>query len=166
MRDRATLGMAMFLISDGVLFFFLLLAFVYFRPAVGISLDPRAAAVYTACLLASAFTVWRAGREEPSRLWLSATALLGTVFLAGQVSGYLRLFRAGINMSQGLFGTTFFTLAGVHGLHIAAGLVVIGILAAGATRQFTAIRATALYWYFLTVVWLCIFGMVYLWSPR
>ena len=89
-------------------------------------------------------------------MWLGITAALGLVFLAGQGSEYVRLFHQGVTMSQGLFGTTFFTLTGVHGLHLIVGLLLLAVVA---DRQ-----VVALYWYFVGAVWLVIFAVVYLWS--
>ena len=151
MRTRAELGMAMFLISDAVFFFLLLLAFVYFRAAGAAKLNLTAGALDTACLLASSFTVWR------SRRWLGITIGLGLAFLIGQGIQYLRLIRDGVTISQGLFGTTFFTLAGMHGLQVLIGLVALAIV------PFTAIRPVAMYWAFMAIVWLVIFVAAYIW---
>jgi heme/copper-type cytochrome/quinol oxidase subunit 3 len=152
-QRRTELGMVMFLIAEAVFFFLLMLAFVYFRTPGAGKLNLGAGAFDTGCLLASIFTIWRA--TAGSRLWLSATILFGALFLAGQGAQYLRLMREGVTISQGLFGTTFFTLAGVHGLHVLAGLIALGIV------PVTAIRTMALYWYFVAGVWLAIFLVAY-----
>jgi heme/copper-type cytochrome/quinol oxidase subunit 3 len=125
MTKRAQLGMAMFLIAEAVFFFLLILAFAYFRAI------PRIAPtgmLLTAALLASVFSMWRA--------WRWVTIALGVVFLIGQA---------------GYFGTTFFTLAAVHGLHVLAGLIALALVPA------SALRTMALYWYFFTAVWIVIF---------
>ncbi len=152
-RRRTELGMAMFLIAEAVFFFLLILAFVYFRTPGAGKLNLGAGVLDTACLLASIFTIWRA--TAGSRLWLAATILFGTIFLAGQGVQYLHLMRDGVTISQGLFGTTFFTLAGVHGLHVFAGLIALAIV------PVTAIRTMALYWYFVAGVGLAIFLVAY-----
>jgi heme/copper-type cytochrome/quinol oxidase subunit 3 len=154
---RTELGIAMFLIAEAVFFFLLMLAFVYFRTPGAGKLNLGAGALDTACLLASIFTIWRA--TAGSRLWLSATILFGALFLAGQVIQYLQLMYDGVTISQGLFGTTFFTLAGVHGLHVLVGLIALAIVPAA------AIRTTALYWYFVAGVWLAIFLVAYVGGP-
>jgi heme/copper-type cytochrome/quinol oxidase subunit 3 len=164
MRHQARLGMAMFLLSEAVFFFMLIAAFVYFRAAsfatAAASLDLNAAAAYTVCLMASSFTMWRAA-VTGLRAWLAGTILLGGVFLFGQVSEYLRLFHQKITISQSLFGTAFFTLTGIHGLHLAVGIVMLAILLG---RRALAVDVVALYWYFVDIVWLAIFAIVYLWS--
>lgn len=106
MTQRAQLGMAMFLISEAVFFFLLILAFAYFRaiPAV----HSTAGWLLTACLVAASLTVWRA--------WRWVTVALGVAFLIG------------------LFWTTSSVLTGLHGLHILAGIVALALVPASALR--------------------------------
>jgi heme/copper-type cytochrome/quinol oxidase subunit 3 len=153
---RAQLGMAMFLISESIFFVLLLLAFVYFRPPASQDLHLRMTSIYTALFLGSSFSVWRAA--SGSRVWLGVTIALGAAFLIGQGSEYLRLIDNGVTMSQGLFGTTFFTLAGAHGLNVLAALV-----ALAAVPQ-SGVRVVAMYWTFLAAVWVAIFLTAYVWS--
>jgi cytochrome c oxidase subunit 3 len=155
-RQRGQLGMAMFLLSEAVFFFLLILAFVYFRAAGAGKLNLEAGAIDTACLLASVISMWRATAGD--RRWLAITIALGAAFLIGQGRQYLHLIRDGVTISQGLFGTTFFTLAGAHGLHVLIGLVVLAMVPS------TGIRAMALYWYFFAGVWLAIFLVAYVGS--
>ena len=134
-------------------FFLLILAFIYFRTAGAGNLNLGAGALDTAGLLVSVFSMWRATTGD--RRWLAVTIGLGSAFLIGQGIQYLRLIRDGVTISQGLFGTTFFTLAGAHGLHVLVGLVALALVPS------TAIRAMALYWYFFAGVWLVIFLVAY-----
>jgi heme/copper-type cytochrome/quinol oxidase subunit 3 len=149
-----------------VFFFMLIAAFVYFRAAslaaaaANLNLGPTA--VYTACLVASSFTMWRAAATG-LRVWLGGTIVLGGAFLFGQGSEYLRLFHQKITISQSLFGTTFFTLTGLHGLHVLVGIVLLAILL-GLKRNPVAVETVALYWYFVDIVWIAIFAIVYLWT--
>lgn len=171
--------MAMFLISEGVFFFMLIAAFVYFRgpasPAAG-NLSLGATAIYTLCLAASSFTMWRASatsqRETLTGLrgWIAGTLALGCIFFAGQTSEYARLLHKNITISQGLFGATFFTLTGFHGLHVLFGILLLAVLLYIATaqnppeRRSAAVQTVALYWYFVDLVWIAIFAIVYLWT--
>lgn len=134
-RARAQLGMSMFLIAEAVFFFLLILAFAYFR-ALPSAFEPSER-LFTVFLIASCVSLWRA--VAGSRLWLWITIALGAAFLAGQVAFY---------------GTVFFTLAGIHGLHVFGGLIALGIVPS------TALRTMALYWYFFALVWLVIFVVV------
>ena len=164
MRQRARLGMVMFLLSEAVFFFMLIAAFVYFRDtrAAAGSLRLGTSTLYTVCLAASSFTMWRAA-ETGTRSWLAGTIALGATFLLGQGSEYLRLFRQNITISQSLFGTTFFTLTGFHGLHVLIGIVLLGV-ALRLSENAAAFESVALYWYFVDAVWLAIFAVVYLWT--
>jgi heme/copper-type cytochrome/quinol oxidase subunit 3 len=171
MRDRVRLGMALLLLSDALVFFFLILAFIYFRDeslrAAALSLDLHATAIWTACLLASGFSMWRAAAGQRRRFWLGVTIALGLVFFLGQGNEYLRILRDGIAISQGLFATTFFTLAGIHGLHVLAGILLLAILfvlSNSSERFSTATGAIAMYWHFVAAVWIAIFSIVYLWT--
>jgi heme/copper-type cytochrome/quinol oxidase subunit 3 len=166
MRDRARLGMALLLLTDALFFFFLIVAFIYFRDAslrtAAMSLDLRATAIWTACLLASGFSMWRAAAGPRRRLWLGVTIALGLAFFLGQGNEYLRILRDGIAVSQGLFATTFFTLAGIHGLHVLTGILLLAILLWVADSTATAV--IAMYWYFVAAAWIAIFSIVYLWT--
>ena len=133
---RAELGMALFLIAETAFFFLLVLAFAYFR-AMPQGISPWGW-FFTALLVASAASVWRAAAE--SRLCLWVTIALGAAFLAGQSI---------------FFGTTFFTLAGIHGLHILAGLIALAVAPP------TVIKVVALYWYFFVILWLAIVVVIY-----
>lgn len=152
MWQPAKLGMAMLLIAEGVFFFMLIVAYVYFRDqSLGIAaatLNVRLTSIYTACLLISGVAIWRTR--------LAVGALFGGIFLAGQGTEYARMLRNGVTMGQGLFGTTFLTLAGMHELHALIGLgLLLGLRSSGAISMF---------WQFVVASWLVIFAVVYLWS--
>lgn len=180
MRQQARLGMALFLLSEAVFFFMLIAAFVYFRraslPIAAANLKLGTTAFYTAALLASSFTMWRAVSGGASRAWLAGTIVLGAVFLFGQTSEYVRLFRQNITISQNLFGATFFTLTGFHGLHVLVGILLLVVLSPQSSVKSLetddwrlvshriAVETVSLYWYFVDAVWIAIFSVVYLWS--
>jgi heme/copper-type cytochrome/quinol oxidase subunit 3 len=181
MMEKNKLGMAFFLGSEAVFFGVLILAYIYYYgayadgPNAANTLEPVTAGIFTLCLLASSFTLWRAqksveqGRPAGPRMWLLATIVLGAIFLAGQGWEYLRLLGAGVTISRGLFATTFFTLTGFHGLHVFSGLIALATLLglAGIGRRGgrfpAAVAAGELYWHFVDAVWIVIFGLVYLW---
>lgn len=104
--------------------------------------------------------------------WLIVTLLLGGVFLFGQVREYMGLYAAGVSANRSLFATTFFTLTGFHGLHVAIGLLAIGAVAilAGSgslgvsAREEEAFGSVEIYWHFVDAVWVVIFSIVYLWE--
>lgn len=172
--QRVRLGMALFLLNEAVLFLMLIVSFVYFRNSVvraaARSLDLPAAGILTACLIASSLTMQRAAATG-ARSWMAGTLALGAIFLYGQGLEYLRLFARRITISRGQFGTTFFTLTGVHALHVLVGILVLAVLLLLSVRESglraarrTALDAVALYWYFVDAVWIVIFLTVYVWA--
>jgi heme/copper-type cytochrome/quinol oxidase subunit 3 len=182
MMERNKLGMALFLLSEAVFFLLLVLAYAFFHTAGSLgttaagALDVVKSGVFTLALLASSATLWRAdgllktGRRRGARRWIAATILLGMIFLAGQALEYAHLLRANVTISRNLFGTTFFTLTGFHGLHVAVGLVLLLVLLALAAcgresePKAPAVDCVSLYWHFVDGVWIVIFSVVYLWG--
>jgi len=152
MWPKDKLGMAMLILAESVFFFMLILAFVYFRDeslkAATASLNLGATSIYTVCLLLSSLALWR-GR-------VAIAIVLGGFFLAGQGTEYARMLRSGVAMSHDLFGTTFLTLAGMHGLHVVTGLALLLALRRSV--------ASAMFWQFVVAAWMAIFAVVYLWS--
>jgi heme/copper-type cytochrome/quinol oxidase subunit 3 len=178
--DTAKLGVSAFLLSEAVFFGFLIAAYIYFYGAVThgpnarTSLDPPRTLVFTLCLIASSGTMWLAERRLAAakrngfRLWLGVTILLGAAFLFGQGLEYAGLFAKRITPERNLFGATFFTLTGFHGLHVLCGLISLAVLMTLAfrrsfgERERSGVGAVALYWHFVDAVWIVIFSLVYL----
>jgi heme/copper-type cytochrome/quinol oxidase subunit 3 len=137
-------------------------------------LDVGRTTAFTVCLFASSFTIHRAakslarGQQGAFRAWLLATLILGAVFIAGQAMEYRALLASGLSVDTSLFASTFFTLTGFHGLHVTLGLLAIGVLFVLALagdltgRRSSALGAIGLYWHFVDVVWVVVFGVVYL----
>ena len=98
------------------------------------------------------------------RNWTALTLLLGIAFLAGQLYDYSTL---GFGISDGAFGTVFYTLTGFHGAHVFGGTVGLTILVARATqgqfsaRNHVAVEAISFYWHFVDVVWIALFSTLY-----
>lgn len=169
-RDKILLGVAIFIGSESIFFLAVVLAYVAFRQA-GLAdarthLDITRTALFSALLFSSSATMGRASARRDAR-WLVATGVLGGLFLFGQGAEYVRLLGAGIGPGSALFGTTFFTLTGLHGLHVIAGLAAIAGLWAASRHRPRAVRpvaweAVAMYWHFVDAVWVVVFGVVYL----
>ena len=176
----ALVGMLLFIASE-VMFFGGLFA-TYFNarasvpagewhPPPGGHLDLPLAAVLTAVLVSSSFTmqfgVWAIRRGDTGKLkmWTAITLGLGILFLAGQLYDYSQL---GFGIADGVFGTVFYTLTGFHGAHVFGGAVGLTIVLARATRgQFSArnhvaVEAVSMYWHFVDVVWIGVFTTIYL----
>jgi cytochrome c oxidase subunit 3 len=140
----------------------------------------------TAVLVASSFTcqmgVFAAERGEVGRSgsllnirrwgmreWYVLTFLMGSFFIGGQVYEYAALFTEGLTLSSNAYGSVFFLATGFHGLHVTGGLIAF-VLLLGRTylaRTFTheqAVSAVVVsyYWHFVDVVWIALFGVIYL----
>ncbi|MSQ40546.1 MAG: cytochrome oxidase subunit III [Dehalococcoidia bacterium] len=108
------------------------------------------------------------GNQRGMRVWLLATALLGAIFLGGQMYEFTVFVGEGVTLQHNLFGTTFFTLTGFHGAHVTVGvfmlLTLVGASFAGKLKpeQSLNVELVGLYWHFVDVVWIVIFTVVYL----
>ncbi|HBZ71892.1 MAG TPA: heme-copper oxidase subunit III [Deltaproteobacteria bacterium] len=128
----------------------------------------------TACLLASSVTVVLAvgalkrGAASMNALWLGVTILLGVAFLSRTAREWRRLiFDDGLSINTNLFGTTFYSLVGLHAGHVLVGLcmliIILGCALRGALRPAHAERVELVswYWHFVDVVWLVVLTVVY-----
>jgi heme/copper-type cytochrome/quinol oxidase subunit 3 len=102
------------------------------------------------------------------KLWILMTALLGLVFLAGQVYEFTHFVHEGLGLTTNLFGASFFLLTGTHGAHVAVGVVWLLTLFVMALRgrlssaDAETVEITGLYWHFVDVVWIVLFTVIYL----
>jgi cytochrome c oxidase subunit 3 len=128
----------------------------------------------TVCLLSSSLTIWLAERSIERRkttgftLWWGATFLLGLVFLLGTAREWHKLIVGDhLTVRTNLFGTTFYSLVGLHATHVIVGLLMIDVvLALSLTRHIRPehserIQTLALYWHFVDAVWVVVFTVVY-----
>jgi cytochrome c oxidase subunit III len=130
--------------------------------------------VNTGVLMSSAVTMFLAvravhrNRQRLLRQWLVITGILGVTFLAIQGSEWVRLVAHGLRLSSGMYGGTFYTLIGLHGLHVSAGVLwLCGVVALAIRGRYNARNASgvelcAAYWYFVCAVWPVLFVLVYL----
>ena len=130
---------------------------------------------YTICLLSSSLTVHFAakflGRGKRGAflgLW-SLTIVLGGLFLFGTGQEWRRLiYEKGLTISTNLFGTTYYSLVGLHASHVTAGLVMLLIVLifglAGRVGQDHSgrVEVLAMYWHFVDAVWIVVFTVVYI----
>lgn len=146
----------------------------------GVPLPLLATGINTAILISSGGTMHWAmhsiqhGRRRQFLIGLSLTLLLGATFLFQQVREYIDLiFSEGLTMGENpegspLFGSTFFSLTGTHGLHVFGGLVAIFFVFFRALKgqfspeKFLAVEGAAFYWHFVDVVWVFLFVTIYL----
>ncbi|HYM68936.1 MAG TPA: cytochrome c oxidase subunit 3, partial [bacterium] len=102
--------------------------------------------------------------------WLGATVILGALFLFGQGQEWVGLIRDNVTVARDLFGATFFTLTGFHGLHVFLGLLLLGMLFVlallGQFRGPTSVgvEVVSLYWHFVDAVWIVLYTLIYVWA--
>ena len=172
------LGVILFVASECIFFAALFGAYFTVRaqapvwPPKGIEgLELPLPSISTSMLVLSSVTmqfgVWAIRRGDRATMlrFLKLTLLLGGIFLGGQLYDYSQL---GFSVRDTVYGTTFFTMTGFHGAHVAGGLIFIYlILARGWSGQITrenhtALEACAIYWHFVDIVWIGLFSTLYL----
>ena len=103
-----------------------------------------------------------------TKIYLGVTALLGGLFVAGQIYEFTTFYREGLGFTTSLFSSSFFTLTGFHGVHVSIGIVMlvatIGMIQKDKISGDTAesVEMVGLYWHFVDIVWIVIFTLVYL----
>jgi cytochrome c oxidase subunit 3 len=120
--------------------------------------------------LMSVFAVQAMHRNKPQSLinWMALTILLGLAFLGLEIYEFTNYVREGHRMNSSAFGSSFYTLVGFHGAHVAFGVLWIGLLIAQLYKKgLTVVTApkvylSMIYWHFIDVVWVFIFTVVYL----
>jgi cytochrome c oxidase subunit 3 len=182
------LGMWLFLASDSLTFATLLAVYTFLRHGSANWPAPFAfspsilfSTAMTLVLLSSSLTmVWavksmKAGDAALTVRWLGATMLGGAAFVALHLTEWTHLMRDekvtpwSNPWNAPLFGATFFGITGLHMLHVTAGVVYLGVLAAGVGRGWydeEDIEVGGLYWHFVDLVWMFVFPMIYLMSVK
>src|SRR5215831_16178108 len=130
---------------------------------------------YTICLLSSSITIHaaiknlRRGRTSSFAIWWLVTIGLGAAFLYGTATEWHRLIYVhGLTISTNLFGTTYYSLVGLHGFHVIVGLILLSIVMAFALARKVKeehserLDALSLYWHFVDAVWVVVFTTVYI----
>jgi cytochrome c oxidase subunit 3 len=173
------LGMLLFIISEIMLFGAFFTAYFFIRvvggaewfPFDGLELPVGIAAVNTAILISSSFTMhWalegaRNENRRALRVGLLTTALLGLTFLTIQINEYVHL---GFPISENAQTTVFYSLTGLHGAHVFVGLTLLTMATIRAFRgHFTAkehrgVEVPGIYWHFVDVMWILVFSSLYL----
>ena len=112
------------------------------------------------------------GDLRAMRVWLMGTALLGVTFLSGQAFEFTQFYDNGLSLHANLFGSSFFVLTGFHGAHVAVGVLMLSSLYVRSLQggikkgDDLAVELVGLYWHFVDIVWIVIFTLVYLITPK
>jgi cytochrome c oxidase subunit 3/cytochrome o ubiquinol oxidase subunit 3 len=176
--DKGLVGMICLIVAEVAIFSIFVVAYIFY---IGKSLTgPTPAEVLTLpivgtiCLLSSSITVHFAvttlekGKSGLSTFWLALTVLLGGIFLVGTGQEWHELiYEKGLTISTNLFGTTYYSLVGLHASHVCVGLVMLSVVLLfglfGKLQSKHAHRLDMLsyYWHFVDAVWVVVFIVVY-----
>jgi cytochrome c oxidase subunit III len=175
---RGRVGMWCLIIAESAIFTIFVVAYLYYA---GKSLSgPTPAEVLhvpwlnSICLFSSSFTIAMAehaivrGKTRLFGIWWLLTIALGAIFLLGTAREWYHLiYDEGLTISSSLFGTTFYSLVGLHASHVIIGLTGLSIImmftALGCVKQEHAprIEVFAMYWHFVDSVWVVVLTVVY-----
>jgi cytochrome c oxidase subunit 3 len=175
-------GMVSFLVSEVALFGTLIVTYIFYigKDVTGGPTPAKALSLYlvlgtTACLLASSGTIHVAdkalgrGKRGGFLLWWAITIGLGVAFLVGTgFEWHDLIYRQQLTIGRNLFGSTYYTLVGLHALHVTAGVtIMLLVLGLALRRRVTTANGTTVelvswYWHFVDGVWVVVFTVVYL----
>lgn len=176
--ERGPVGMLCLIVAEAAIFLIFVIAYLFYLGKSATGPQPKDVldlpVFLTVCLLSSSATIafavaaLRRGRARLFRTWWAATIALALVFLAGTGLEWKRLIvDKGLTIRTNLFGTTFYSLVGLHAFHVTVGLlfflVVLGLALAGRVGREHAPRThvLAMYWHFVDAVWIVVFTVVY-----
>jgi cytochrome c oxidase subunit 3 len=179
MPARGPVAMFSLIAAESAIFTIFVVAYIFYIGKSQTGPQPKdvldAPIFYSLCLLSSSLTIHlavealRKGRSRNFNMWWGSTILLGIIFLLGTASEWHRLiYRDGLTISTNLFGTTYYSLVGLHGFHVVVGLLCLITMMAfalmGKVSYQHAPRAyvLSLYWHFVDVVWVVVFTVVYI----
>jgi cytochrome c oxidase subunit 3/cytochrome o ubiquinol oxidase subunit 3 len=176
--SRGRVAMLSLIIGETAIFTIFVVAYIYY---IGKSLTGPTPQVLelpifnTVCLLSSSVTIWLAerqiehGKMKPFAAWWALTIVLGLIFIAGTgLEWHKLIYLDGLTIHTNLFGTTFYSLVGLHATHVVVGLLMLGVV-----MIFTLtgklnpshnerVQTLALYWHFVDAVWVVVFTVVYI----
>jgi cytochrome c oxidase subunit 3 len=175
---RGRVGMACLIFAESAIFTIFVVAYLFYVGKTLSGPTPREVLetpiFYTICLLSSSLTIHFAskllegGRRGAFLLWWLLTIVLGALFLYGTGQEWHRLiYEHGLTISTNLFGTTYYSLVGLHAFHVTAGLIMLSIVLffglAGRVgpEQSARVDVLSMYWHFVDAVWVVVFTVVY-----
>lgn len=177
--SRGRVAMYCLIIGESAIFTIFVVAYIYY---IGRSLsgptpkDVLEVPIFnTICLFSSSLTIWLAerglerGKIKSFGAWWALTLALGAIFLVGTgVEWHKLIYEKGLTISTNLFGTTFYSLVGLHATHVIFGLIGLSIVLiftlTGHIREEHSerVQVLALYWHFVDAIWVVVFTVVYI----
>ena len=177
--SRGRVGMYSLVAAEATIFSIFVVAYIYYMGKSLSGPTPRQVLdvpiVDTICLLSSSVTIHtavsalRKGSARAFTLFWAITAALGAIFLGGTAfDWYHMIYKLGFTIRTNLFGTTYYSLVGLHAFHVTVGLIMLAIVLifalAGKVRQehTEKLEVLSIYWHFVDAVWVVVFTVVYL----
>lgn len=177
--SRGRVGMLSLIAAESSIFLIFVVAYLYYMGRDVSGPTPREVLdvpiFNTVCLLSSSFFIWLAehaiarGRMRSFTLWWSVTFALGAIFLIGTGLEWRTLIlHDHLTIATNLFGTTFYSLVGLHASHVILGLLMLlTVLLFAVTGRLNPshserVQVLALYWHFVDAVWVVVFTVVYI----
>ena len=176
--SRGKIAMTCLIIAESAIFTIFVVAYLFYLGRSLTGPTPREVLetpiFFTICLLSSSLSIHYAGKFLESgqrQAFLSSwslTIVLGGLFLFGTAKEWHRLiYERGLTISTNLFGTTYYSLVGLHAFHVTAGLImllVVAIFAFGGrvgAEHSRRVKVLSLYWHFVDAIWVIVFTVVY-----
>jgi cytochrome c oxidase subunit III len=176
--SKGHVGMWCLIAAEAAIFTIFVVAYLFYIGKSTTGPQPKdvlhAPIFYSVCLLASSLTIHiallkiRAGEMAAFARWWLVTIALGCGFLFGTAREWNSLiFRDGLTISTNLFGTTYYSLVGLHAFHVTMGLLALITIAlffftAKLRREHSdRLEVLSMYWHFVDVVWIVVFTVVY-----
>ena len=177
--SRGRVGMFSLIAAESAIFTIFVIAYIFY---IGKSLsgpmpkDVLEVPIFnTICLLSSSLTIHlavkalRSAKVNAFRLWWFITLVLGSIFLVGTGREWQHLiFEKGLTISTNLFGTTYYSLVGLHAFHVTVGLIgialamIFALLGKVEPAHSERLDVFSLYWHFVDAVWVIVFTVVYI----
>jgi cytochrome c oxidase subunit 3 len=176
---RGPVAMYCLIAAEAAIFTIFVVAYLFYIGKSAAGPQPRDVLnppiLFTVCLISSSLTIHialqslRIGNVRSFGLYWLLTIALGAIFLAGTVREWRHLiYDEGLTIQTNLFGTTYYSLVGLHAFHVTVGLIALATVSLftffGHVRQEHAEHAEVLsmYWHFVDVVWVVVFLVVYI----
>lgn len=177
--SRGRVAMISLIIAETAVFTIFVVAYLYYLGRDQFGPTPRDVLelpIFSSiCLLSSSYFIWLAehaiahARMAAFRLWWGVTLLLGLIFLAATAQEWNKLIHHDhLTIRTNLFGTTFYSLVGLHATHVVIGLLLLlvvwifSLLKKLEPRHSERVQVLALYWHFVDAVWVVVFTVVYI----
>ena len=177
--SRGRIGMICLIIAESAIFTIFIAAYVFYIGKSWSGPTPREVLrvpiVGTICLLSSSLTMhWaiaalRRSQMGAFRLFWFLTLALGAIFIAGTAMEWRHLiYQDGFTIQTNLFGSTYYSLVGLHASHVVVGLIgltivmVLALMGKVRREHFERCEVFSLYWHFVDAIWVVVFTTVYI----